>query len=31
MAIATADLVTDGHTDMPIGSFGPERFSAGSG
>lgn len=31
MAIATADLVTDGHTDMPIGSFGPERFSEGSG
>lgn len=28
MAIATADLVTDGRTDMPIGGFGPERFSA---
>ena len=27
-AIATADLVTDGRTDMPIDGFGPERFCA---
>ena len=27
MARATADLITDGHTDLPVGPFSPGRFA----